>query len=184
VAAGAVGAALALARLRRGLRGKLEVIGLPADELFSPLAVERGGGKTRALEAGHLSGIDYFLYAHPESLTGVWPASKPLPGVDSVKPDPKLAGIVTTVLAQLGLDPAASMPPMPFSTDFGNVSQRIPAVMVGVAGPVDWEMHTAVGASQFTSAQSTAFSVVLAKVLAAATHKLIGKESHDAATVA
>jgi membrane-associated phospholipid phosphatase len=77
-AAGAgVGAALALASLRESFAGTLVVLGCPADELVSPLAIRRGSGKALALalalalEGGGWAGVDYALHAHPESLTGV-----------------------------------------------------------------------------------------------------------------
>jgi hypothetical protein len=39
-----VGAALALASLRESFAGTLTVLGCPADELVSPLAIRRGSG--------------------------------------------------------------------------------------------------------------------------------------------
>lgn len=76
VAAGVVGAALALAARRDTLAGRVVVLGTPADELVSPLAVTRGSGKAATLAAGLWEGVDAALYAHPESRTGVWRASR------------------------------------------------------------------------------------------------------------
>ncbi len=86
VAAGVVGAALALAARREKLAGRLVVIGAPADELVSPEAIARGSGKTATLAAGLWEGIDAALYAHPESHTGVWHASRWLQLVEVVVP--------------------------------------------------------------------------------------------------
>jgi metal-dependent amidase/aminoacylase/carboxypeptidase family protein len=76
VSGAVVGAALALASLRETFAGSLTILGCPADELVSPLAIRRGSGKALALAGGAWSGIDYALYAHPESHTGVWRSSR------------------------------------------------------------------------------------------------------------
>jgi metal-dependent amidase/aminoacylase/carboxypeptidase family protein len=76
VSGAVVGAALALASLRETFAGSLTILGCPADELVSRLAIRRGSGKALALAGGAWSGIDYALYAHPESHTGVWRSSR------------------------------------------------------------------------------------------------------------
>lgn len=57
IAAGAVGAFLALASSVQNLRGTVELIGTPAEE--------GGGGKIRLLEANAFSGIDVAMMYHP-----------------------------------------------------------------------------------------------------------------------
>jgi amidohydrolase len=57
IAAGAVGAFLALARLGSKLGGQVELIGTPAEE--------GGAGKIRMLEAGVFAGIDAAMMFHP-----------------------------------------------------------------------------------------------------------------------
>jgi amidohydrolase len=57
IAAGAVGAFLALARQAKRLSGTVELIGTPAEE--------GGGGKIRLLEAGLFSGVDAAMMYHP-----------------------------------------------------------------------------------------------------------------------
>jgi amidohydrolase len=57
IAAGAVGAFLALARHADRLGGSVEIIGTPAEE--------GGGGKIRLLQAGALDGIDAAMMYHP-----------------------------------------------------------------------------------------------------------------------
>ena len=57
IAAGAVGAFLALARLSPGLPGSVELIGTPAEE--------GGGGKVRLLQAGVFQGVDAAMMYHP-----------------------------------------------------------------------------------------------------------------------
>jgi amidohydrolase len=57
IAAGAVGAFLALARLGSNVGGQVELIGTPAEE--------GGAGKIRMLEAGVFKGIDAAMMFHP-----------------------------------------------------------------------------------------------------------------------
>jgi amidohydrolase len=57
IAAGAVGAFLALSSLAGSLAGSVELIGTPAEE--------GGGGKIRLLEAGAFRGIDVAMMYHP-----------------------------------------------------------------------------------------------------------------------
>lgn len=57
IAAGALGAFLALARQRDSLPGAVELVGTPAEE--------GGGGKIRLLEAGLFEGVDAAMMFHP-----------------------------------------------------------------------------------------------------------------------
>ncbi|MFO0755889.1 MAG: M20 family metallopeptidase [Byssovorax sp.] len=57
IAAGALGAFLALAAQRDALPGTVELVGTPAEE--------GGGGKIRLLEAGAFSGVDAAMMFHP-----------------------------------------------------------------------------------------------------------------------
>ncbi len=57
IAAGALGAFLALARQRAELPGTVEILGTPAEE--------GGGGKIRLLEAGLFEGVDAAIMFHP-----------------------------------------------------------------------------------------------------------------------
>jgi amidohydrolase len=57
IAAGALGAFLALARQRDSLPGAVELVGTPAEE--------GGGGKIRLLEAGVFEGVDAAMMFHP-----------------------------------------------------------------------------------------------------------------------
>ena len=57
IAAGALGAFLALARQKGGINGTVELVGTPAEE--------GGGGKIRLLEAGVFEGVDAAMMFHP-----------------------------------------------------------------------------------------------------------------------
>ena len=40
---------------------------------------------------------------------------------------------------------------LPFATDFGNITQRVPAALIGIGRPEGWSFHTDEGAEQFAS---------------------------------
>lgn len=71
IAAGIVGAALALASLAEQFDGRVVVMGCPADEIHAPGSVTIGGGKALSAEAGRWDDVDVALYAHPEFLDTV-----------------------------------------------------------------------------------------------------------------
>jgi len=57
-------------------------------------------------------------------------------------------------------------PTLPFATDFGNVSQRVPAALIGVGREGGWAFHTDEGAVQFASQDGEDAALVVARVLA------------------
>ncbi|HXH22895.1 MAG TPA: M20 family metallopeptidase [Dehalococcoidia bacterium] len=71
IAAGSLGAALALASLGARLPGSVRLLGTPAEES----AVEGAGGKAPILRDGHLQGVDAAIMIHPGSRTR--PATRP-----------------------------------------------------------------------------------------------------------
>lgn len=64
IAAVAVGAAVGLSKLMKGLRGTVVVMGTPAEEAGAPGVEDRGGGKILLLEAGAWDGIDVAMICH------------------------------------------------------------------------------------------------------------------------
>ena len=242
VSGAVVGAALALASLRESFAGTLAVLGCPADELVSPLAIRRGSGKALALERGGWAGIDYAIYAHPESLTGVWrssrwmqlfavtvpgdadPASWGLPAdryrvdelaragqdtkvtlrvlgddaeeirkraedaraalsprswtplglTEGLTADDRVAAAAERSLSTLGIPFDPQTPRMPFSTDFGNVSRRVPSAMIGFSrpGPEGWAVHLDQGEEQFLSDEGETLALTMSGALAVAADRL------------
>ena len=63
--------------------------------------------------------------------------------------------------------------PLPFATDFGNVSQRVPAALVGVGRPGGWRFHSDEGAREFASPAGEEAALVIAQVLALAAARLL-----------
>ncbi|HEU0256547.1 MAG TPA: hypothetical protein VFQ96_01760, partial [Microbacteriaceae bacterium] len=57
-------------------------------------------------------------------------------------------------------------PPLPFATDFGNISHLVPAALIGVGRPGGWGFHTARGAAEFSSPDALRSALTIARVLA------------------
>ncbi|MBA3235873.1 MAG: M20/M25/M40 family metallo-hydrolase [Chloroflexi bacterium] len=263
IAAGVLAAVSALAEDRDRLRGRVVVMGCPADEIHSPGTIARGGGKAISAAAGAWDGIDAALYAHPEFLDTVWAASawmrrdiarihgtrtlvsgadqsvlsavggviaaataapaaqvmletleldgdveegtslgavarfllwapdaagisdlasglraalpaewetgQPVPGI---RPDPAVGASVADAHRVAGRDFVEPPMPLPFATDFGSISLRVPAALIGLGHPGGWAFHTREGAAQFASPDGVLAGLDLATVLALATERL------------
>jgi metal-dependent amidase/aminoacylase/carboxypeptidase family protein len=63
-----------------------------------------------------------------------------------------------------GFEP--SPPALPFATDFGNISHRVPAALIGVGRAEGWAFHTDEGREQFTSEAGFEAAIATARVLA------------------
>jgi metal-dependent amidase/aminoacylase/carboxypeptidase family protein len=263
IASGVVGAALALAELRRALAGSVVIIGCPSDEIHAPGSIERGGGKALSVEAGLWDDVDAALYAHPEfidtvSLESRWMrrATATVPGVrslqtadqlplraaldaletaranvpndvmlerleldgdveegtglvlratflvfadaedeleqrwstvqgtmpaagwhlarivEAVRPNERVTAAVAAAFQTLGRDFVSDPPRLPFATDFGNISRRCRAALIGVGREGGWAFHTDEGAAQFASSDGETAAVTIARVLALASADL------------
>jgi hypothetical protein len=96
----------------------------------------------------------------------------PLGRTESLAADPRVAAAAEAALRDLGFVPDPDTPMMPFSTDFGNVSRRVPAAMIGLTRPEGWAVHTDEGERQFLSPAGDELAVTLATVVAAAVGRL------------
>ena len=259
IAGAVVGAALALAELRRELAGTLVVVGCPSDEIHAPGSIAHGGGKALSAEAGLWDDVDAALYAHPEfidtvSLESRWmrratatvsgerslttadgppnqfsvsalevarshvpdhlmlerlemdgdveegtglvaratflifgdqeneveqrltAVREALPRatwqlgrlVEAVRPDDRVTAAVAGAFRALGREFVPNPPRLPFATDFGNISRRCPAALIGVGREGGWAFHTDEGAGQFASPDGEAAALTIAQVLALA----------------
>ena len=94
----------------------------------------------------------------------VW--SSPGPAYAGIKFDPAIAAAVAEGLRAAGHSPVDNPPPLPFATDFGNISLRVPAALIGVGRRGGWAFHTDDGARQFASSEGLAAAKAIAEVLA------------------
>ena len=93
--------------------------------------------------------------------------------VQGVKSDPAVTAAVAAAFRAAGrtgfvTDP----PPLPFATDFGNISHALPAALIGVGREGGWAFHTDEGATQFASEDGFEAALTIAKVLALAALRL------------
>jgi metal-dependent amidase/aminoacylase/carboxypeptidase family protein len=93
--------------------------------------------------------------------------------VQGVKSDPAVTAAVAAAFRAAGrtgfvTDP----PPLPFATDFGNISHAMPAALIGVGREGGWAFHTDEGATQFASEDGFEAALTIAKVLALAALRL------------
>jgi metal-dependent amidase/aminoacylase/carboxypeptidase family protein len=92
--------------------------------------------------------------------------------VEGVRPDPAVTAAVAGAFHAAGRGFVENPPPLPFATDFGNISQRVPAALIGIGHDGGWSFHTDEGAAQFASADGEEAALVLARVLALAAARL------------
>ncbi len=139
------------------LAGRLGDAGLRVEQGVAGL------GKWLTAAAGVWDDCDAALYAHPEFIDTVSQASLWMRR-DTFAVAGALAG------AGRGFEP--DPPPLPFATDFGCISHRVPAALIGVGRPEGWAFHTDEGAAQFASTAGLDVAVDMATVLALATVRL------------
>jgi metal-dependent amidase/aminoacylase/carboxypeptidase family protein len=147
----------------------------PADAIVEHIAlegdVEDGGGLTVTihvlLRCDEESGLDELARPiHAALPDAVWTSD---PIVCGLRPDEQVAAAVKEAVLALGREFDDDPEPLPFGTDFGNVSQRVPAALIGIGRPGGWAFHTDEGAKQFEQdGQECAIEIARVLVLASA----------------
>jgi metal-dependent amidase/aminoacylase/carboxypeptidase family protein len=89
-----------------------------------------------------------------------------------VRPDARVTAAVAEAFTAAGRDFVKDSPPLPFATDFGNISQRVPSALIGVGHPGGWSFHTDEGARQFAAPDGEEAALGIARVLALAAIRL------------
>ena len=92
--------------------------------------------------------------------------------VQGVRPDPEVTAAVAAAFDAAGRVYVPDPPPLPFATDFGNVSRRVPAALIGVGRQGGWAFHTDEGAAEFASDAGADAALTIARVLALAAARL------------
>jgi metal-dependent amidase/aminoacylase/carboxypeptidase family protein len=88
--------------------------------------------------------------------------------VEGVRPNDRVTAAVAGAFRALGRDFVSDPPRLPFATDFGNISRRCPAALIGVGRDGGWPFHTDEGAAQFASPDGEEAALTIAQVLALA----------------
>jgi metal-dependent amidase/aminoacylase/carboxypeptidase family protein len=94
------------------------------------------------------------------------------PTVQGVRPNDAVTAAVADAMDAAGRSFVADPPPLPFATDFGNISRRCPAALIGIGNEGGWDFHTDEGAAQFASADGEAAALASARVLALSAARL------------
>jgi len=92
--------------------------------------------------------------------------------VEAVRPDDRVTAAVAGAFDILDRNFVSDPPRLPFATDFGNISRRCPAALIGVGREGGWTFHTDEGVAQFASPDGEAAALTIAQVLALATADL------------
>ncbi len=98
-----------------------------------------------------------------------WSAGRLVP---AIRPNAALTAAVADAFAAAGRGFERDPPPLPFATDFGSISRRAPAALIGVGRPEGWSFHSDEGAAQFASPAGVEVAVAMATVLALAAVRL------------
>ncbi|CAN5825512.1 M20 family metallopeptidase [soil metagenome] len=92
--------------------------------------------------------------------------------VPSIVPDAAVTAAVADAFHAAGRDFVDDPPPLPFATDFGAVTRRVPSALIGVGRPGGWAFHTPLGREQFASEDGVSAAITMARVLALASIRL------------
>ena len=92
--------------------------------------------------------------------------------IEAIRPDARVTEAVRDALAAAGRPVRSDVPPLPFATDFGNVTRVVPAALIGVGRPEGWAFHTDRGEPQFAGPEGAAMARSIAEVLALSATRL------------
>jgi metal-dependent amidase/aminoacylase/carboxypeptidase family protein len=149
-----------------GGRGLLERMVLDGD-------VEEGGGlvteMTFLLWAEDEAGLDRRTDAVRHRIEATWEIRTTVPGIVA---HAQVTAAVAAAMQAAGRDFVADPPALPFATDFGAVSRRVPSALIGVGRTGGWAFHTAEGAQQFASEDGVVAATRMAQVLALSAARL------------
>jgi metal-dependent amidase/aminoacylase/carboxypeptidase family protein len=150
----------------------------PADAIVEHVQlegdVEEGGGLSVRihflLRSDEEAGLDELAAPLREALPGAEWSSDPV--VCGLRPDREVTAAVKDAMLALGRHFVDDPGRLPFGTDFGNVSQRVPAALIGIGRPGGWAFHTDEGAEQFER-DGEECAVSIAQVLALTSVRLL-----------
>lgn len=114
-------------------------------------------------------GLDELAAGLRSAVAADWERGIPVPGI---VPDAAVASMVESAHRAAGRDYVEPPMPLPFATDFGSITRRVPSALIGLGRPGGWAFHTPEGAAQFASEDGVQASVDLGTVLALATVRL------------
>jgi metal-dependent amidase/aminoacylase/carboxypeptidase family protein len=105
------------------------------------------------------------------ALTGDWQEGSIYQGI---RPNADVTAAVADAYRVLRRPFVSDPAPLPFATDFGNISHQVPAALIGVGREGGWAFHTDEGADQFASPDGEEAGRTLAQVMTLAAARLTG----------
>lgn len=150
----------------------------PADAIVEHVQlegdVEDGGGLSARihflLRADEEACLDELAAPLRQALPDAAWSSDPV--VCGLCPNDEVTRAVKDAMGSLGRHFVDDPGRLPFGTDFGNVSQRVPSALIGIGRPGGWAFHTDEGAEQFEQdGEECALSI--AQVLALTSFRLL-----------
>ncbi len=150
----------------------------PADAIVEHISldgdVEQDGGLSVRihvlLRADEEAGLGELAAPIRAALPGATWTSDPV--VCGLRPDAAVTAAVKDAVLTLGREFVDDPGRLPFGTDFGNVSQRVPSALIGIGRPGGWAFHTDEGAEQFAQ-DGEECALLIARVLALASARLL-----------
>jgi metal-dependent amidase/aminoacylase/carboxypeptidase family protein len=101
---------------------------------------------------------------------GTWVEATKVAGV---RPEAATTAAVADAFRAAGHGFVADPPPLPFATDYGNISQRVPAAaLIGMGREGGWAFHLPEAAAQFAGPEGEKAAMGMAEVLALAVARL------------
>jgi metal-dependent amidase/aminoacylase/carboxypeptidase family protein len=153
----------------------------PADAIVEHISlegdVEEGGGLAARIQFLLRTDEEAQLDEVAAALRGALPdaiwSSDPV--VCGLRHNDEVTRAVKEAVLALGGEFVDDPGQLPFGTDFGNVSQRVPAALIGIGRPGGWAFHTDEGAEQFArDGEECALSI--ARVLSLTSARLLEPE--------
>jgi len=138
--------------------------------------VEAGGGlvaeMTFLIWAEDEAGLDALAARLQDQLEAEWWDGAT---VSSIVPHAATTAAVAAAMRASGREFVADPPALPFATDFGAVSRRVPSALIGVGRTDGWAFHTPQGERQFASEDGVSAALGMAQVLALSAARLAAK---------
>lgn len=129
--------------------------------------VEEGGGLVTTMTfltwADDAAGLDELLQRLRGGISAEWTTATVVPGI---VPDAAVTAAVAEAIRAAGREFVADPPPLPFATDFGAVSRRVPSALIGIGRSGGWAFHTSQGEEEFASEDGVVAALAMAEVLA------------------
>jgi metal-dependent amidase/aminoacylase/carboxypeptidase family protein len=162
----AVGALISAATSAPAAQVMLETLELDGD-------VEEGTGLGAMarflLWAPDEAGIHDLAAGLRAAVPAEWATGTPVAGIE---PDPAVRDVVAAAHRAAGRDYVEPPMALPFATDFGDITRRVPSALVGLGRPGGWSFHRPEGAAQFASEDGVQAGLDVATVLALAAERL------------